>query len=116
MDPKEITPKIPEIVSRLCAGIAPLFPKGSPEPILFGSYARGNAEYGSDLDVMILVDSSRETISERRLQVGDVAGDLLLEYGVLVSPIVENRAFFYDWLPVMPFFQNIQREGVRMNG
>ena len=111
----EVSQQIPEIISRLCTEIAPLFPESNPEAILFGSYARGDAEFGSDIDVMILVDSSRQDIMERGRQIGNIAGDLLVDYGVLVSPIVENRDFFNKWLPTLPFFQSIQREGVRMH-
>ncbi len=111
----DITEQIPELLSKLCAGIAPLFPGEKLQPILFGSYARGDAEYGSDIDVLVLVDASREAIAGRHRSVANVAGDLLVEYGVLVSPIVENRAFYNRWLPVLPFFQNIQREGVQLH-
>ena len=106
--------KIPEIVLKLYQAIAQLFPQDRPEAILFGSYARGDADSGSDIDVLILVDSSRQTIADRSWQIGDAAGDLLLEYGILVSPIVENRDYFDANLPLLPFFQNIQRDGVRI--
>ncbi len=38
--------EIAKIVAELCSGIAPLFPQSSIEMILFGSYARGDAEPG----------------------------------------------------------------------
>ena len=108
----DITGQIPEILSKLCADIAPLFPGETLQPILFGSYARGDTKYGSDLDVLILVDASRQEIADRQRAVANVAGDLLVEHGIPISPIVENRAFYHHWLPVLPFFQNIQREGI----
>lgn len=47
-----------KIVAELCGSVASLFPQNKAEAILFGSYARGDAEPGSDIDVLILVDAS----------------------------------------------------------
>ena len=83
------------------------------EAILFGSYARGEADADSDIDVMVLVDSSRQDISEKTCEISSVAADLLLDRGVMVSPIVENRRYFQDNMGFLPFYKNIAREGVR---
>ncbi len=101
------------IIRQLCSGLKPLFPLGSMEAILFGSYARGEADAESDIDVMVLVDSSRQDISEKTWEISSVAADLLLDRGVMVSPIVENRRYFQDNIGFLPFYQNIAREGVR---
>ena len=103
------------IISELCSGLAEIFPGDELEPILFGSYARGDAEEGSDIDVLLLVNTPREEIFQRNRLIGNIAGDLLLNYGILVSPIVENREYFYQNIDLLPFFKNIQREGVRVN-
>lgn len=107
--------EVKNIVSELYAGLAPLFPHGNMEAILFGSYARGDADGGSDIDVMILVDSPRSEISSKSRSVGDVAADILLNHGVMVSPIVENREYFQNNAGVLPLYRNIVSEGVRLN-
>ena len=104
--------EISGIIQELCTLAAPLFPEDEPEAILFGSYARGDAEPDSDLDVLLLVDMPRDAISERNWQIGDLAAELLLEHGIVVSPIVENRQYFWANADVLPFFRNIRREGV----
>ena len=101
------------IIRQLCSGLKPLFPHGSMEAILFGSYARGEAEDDSDIDVMILVDSSRQEISKKTWEIGDVAADILLNSGIMVSPIVENRDYFQQNIEYLPLYRNIVREGVR---
>ena len=63
------------IIRQLCSGLKPLFPQGSMEAILFGSYARGEADADSDIDVMVLVDSSRQDISEKTWEISSVAAD-----------------------------------------
>ena len=103
------------IINELRDGLRPLFPSERFDIILFGSYARDEAEDGSDIDVLFLVDAPRQSIAERHWQIGEVAAALLLEHGVVVSPIVENREYFHDNVNLLPFYGNIQREGVRVS-
>jgi len=107
--------QIQRIISELCSGLAAVFPQEKVEAILFGSCARGEQEDGSDIDVLLLIDAPREVISRKSWQVGNVAADLLLDHGVLVSPIVENRAYFNANAETLPFYRNIRREGVRFS-
>ena len=101
------------IIQQLCTGLKPLFPQGAMEAIVFGSYARGDADAQSDIDVMVLVDSSRQDISRMTWEIGDVAAQILLDKGVMVSPIVENRHYFQQNASLFPLYKNIVREGVR---
>lgn len=107
--------EVAAIVAELCSRIALLFPQDKIEAILFGSYARGDADPGSDIDVLILVDASRQDISDRNWQVGDLAAELLLDHGIAVSPLVENREYFNQNLQLFPFYRSIEREGVRIS-
>lgn len=102
------------IINQLREGLSRLFPQEQFDVILFGSYARNDADDGSDIDVLFLVDTPRRSIAEKSWQVGEVCADLLLEHGVVVSPIVENRAYFHSQANLLPFFKNIQQEGVRI--
>lgn len=102
------------IVSELSRRIAPLFPQDKIETILFGSYARGDADPESDIDVLFLVDASRQDISDQNWQVGNLAAELLLEHGIVVSPLVENREYFNRNLHVFPFYRSVAHEGVRV--
>lgn len=103
------------VITQLGVGIASLFPRGKIDAILFGSYARGDADSDSGIDVLFLVDASRQEISACNWQVGNLAADFLLEHGIVVSPIVENRDYFIANSDVLPFFRNIACEGVRMS-
>lgn len=85
------------------------------EAILFGSYARGDTDPGSDIDVLLLVDVSRQDIVGRNWRVGDLAAELLLDHGIVVSPLVENREYFNQNLHLFPFYRSIEREGVRIS-
>ncbi len=103
------------IINQLREGLHQLFPREQFEVILFGSYTRNEADNGSDIDVLFLVDASRQSIAEMNWQVGEVCADLLLEHGIVVSPIVENRDYFQSRVNLLPFFRNIQQEGLTDN-
>lgn len=103
------------IIKQLYKEISPLFPDSKMDVFLFGSYARGDSTEGSDIDLMFLVDSSREEIAEKNWLIGDIAGDLLIEHGIQISPIVENRAWFNSNANVIPLFKNILQEGILIN-
>lgn len=107
--------EVEKIIVELCGKVAPLFPQSRIEAILFGSYARGNADSGSDIDVLLLVDASRQDILDRNWQIGSAAAELLLNHGVMVSPIVENREYFNKNIQLLPFYRNIESEGVRIS-
>lgn len=103
------------IIHQLCERLQPLFPQERFDVILFGSYARNDADDDSDMDVLLLADASRQHIAEKNWQVAEICADLLLEYGIVVSPIIENRAYFQNQANLLPFFKSIQREGVKIS-
>ncbi len=57
------------------------FEDSMEEIILFGSYARGDHDEESDIDLLIVGDVDFDELME-------VVTDILLEYGELISPIV----------------------------
>lgn len=84
--------------------------------LLYGSYARGDNEEGSDLDIMILLDTNEREIKKQQDRVLDIVVDLTTRYGIVISVIENNYNYFYDWVDVLPFFANIEREGVNIYG
>lgn len=106
--------EVQTIIDELCGRLSALFPRQHFDIILFGSHARDEATEDSDIDVMFLVDAPREIIAEKNWQIGEAAAEILLAHGVVVSPIVENRDYFIRNIDILPFFRNIQQEGVRM--
>lgn len=103
------------IISQICKRMNSIFPNEQFDVILFGSYARNEADDSSDIDVMFLVDSSRQSIQEKYWQVGEAAAEALMAYGIVISPVVENRAYYHANVNIIPFFKNVQREGVKIS-
>lgn len=105
--------KVDNIIKDVYNAVEKIFPNENPVVILFGSYARGDAAEDSDIDLMVLINASREAISEHNWEMGEAAAEMLLKYDVVVSPIVENKEYFDKNSDVLPFYKNIVKEGVR---
>jgi len=106
--------KLQTILSRLLNDLRVALDTQIHEAILFGSYARQDAGEDSDIDVLVLVDLGREQIAGYTWKIGEIASALLLDYGVMVSPIVENADHYLRHTDVLPFYRTIQREGVKI--
>ena len=62
----------------------------SIEDIVYGSYARGDYNCNSDVDIMILVKMSNSDIKKIENQVYDLAFEIEMNTGVDISPIIKN--------------------------
>jgi predicted nucleotidyltransferase len=82
--------------------------------IVYGSYARGDFNETSDIDIMILVGLNDAEIKQLENTIYDDAFDLELKYGKSISPILKNQDFFEYWSDTLPFYRNIKAEGVRV--
>ena len=83
--------------------------------IIYGSYARGDYHANSDVDIMILVDLSNEEIKGIENKIFDIAFDIEMNTGVDISPILKNRIEYEYWMDVLPFYKNIEEEGIIIN-
>ena len=84
--------------------------------ILYGSYARGDYNKDSDIDVMILTDLNEEEIIIYRRKIWDYVADIEVDKGIVINPILKNIEEFKSWSEVIPFYNNILKEGVIING
>lgn len=82
--------------------------------ILYGSYARGDYDRDSDIDVVALVRGNRETLQEQLRQVWDISSDLELEFGTVLSPTVIPYEEFEQYRNDLPYYSNIAKEGVEI--
>ena len=84
--------------------------------ILYGSYARGDYNNLSDIDIMILTDFSDIEIEEYRDKISDIAFDIELDTGYIISPIIRNIDTFKVRTNYIPFYHNVEKEGVVLVG
>ena len=101
-------PNIPENINK----IIDEFVKGANEIlgdrvkkiILYGSYARGDYNEGSDIDIMILTDLVDEKIECDN------------NFTIHLSPSIRNIDKYNTRISFMPFYKNVQKDGVVLNG
>ena len=79
---------------------------------LYGSYARGDYNKKSDVDIMILTDLSFEEIEEYRDKISDAAFEIELKTGIILSPVVKNIEKYNVRRKFVPFYKNVEKEGV----
>ncbi len=78
--------------------------------ILFGSVARGDGKEDSDVDVLVIWKGNK---LEGWDVLEDIAMDILLEYGQLISIKIIYPQEYFGMLNIgSSFIQNIKREGV----
>lgn len=83
--------------------------------ILYGSYARGDYNNNSDVDIMILVDLPETEIKKIENDVYDVAFEIEINTGINISPVIKNRAQFEYWVDTLPYYRNVRDEGITIN-
>ncbi|MCD8108839.1 MAG: nucleotidyltransferase domain-containing protein [Clostridiales bacterium] len=84
--------------------------------ILYGSYARGDYRDGSDIDVVALVKGSRQELQDNLKTIWERANDLELEYEILISPTVIPVDEFERYKSDLPYYRNIDTEGILIDG
>lgn len=75
---------------------------------LFGSRARGDAQEGSDYDMLVVVD---HRTPELRAIILEIESQLMERHGALVATVLRSEA---EWsqLQGFPLARNIAREGI----
>lgn len=84
--------------------------------ILFGSYARGDYNADSDVDIMILLDISDLELKAYSRQLSYMTYDFNLDNDIDIKPIAKSQAHFNKWSENYPFYNSIRKEGVVLYG
>ena len=101
--------KLNQILQELRSQLTTLYRERLVQVILYGSQARGDAEPGSDIDVLIVLKGDINP-SEEISHTGHIVASLSLENNVVISCAFISEALFK--LEQSPFLLNIRREGV----
>lgn len=104
MSPKDLENLLDEYKS----GLVALYGNRLRGVYLFGSYARGEQDAESDLDILIIL-SIFDRYSLEIERTGELTSNLSLQYGVSISrKFIEEK----DWRKPAGFVQNIRTEAV----
>lgn len=106
--------KINNIINEFLKGINEILGNRVKKVILYGSYARGDFNKNSDIDIMILTDLTDDELVKYRSEISDLAYDIEFDnnFDVTLSPLIKNIDRFNYWLEALPFYMNVQKEGV----
>ena len=82
--------------------------------VLYDSYARGDFDDESDVDLMVRVRCDKEELTSLHGAFIKIASELSLKYGVEVSVSLTDTATFNRYKHALPYYENVEREGVRI--
>lgn len=102
------------ITSKLIERYRMLFGDALKEVVLYGSYARGDFDEDSDIDVAGIVDCPREDLQRSYRELGKLSSELSLAYGITVSPTAIPLSDYLKYGAVLPYYRHIQEEGVKL--
>lgn len=108
--------KVNDVLKQFIEELSKLLGNRLKKVILYGSYARGDYDKNSDLDIMILTDLNDKELVEYRMKIRDLACDLELENDIVISPLVRNIEKYNNRVNIIPFYMNVQKEGVVLHG
>lgn len=97
------------LLDELKVGLARIYGERLRGVYLYGSYARGEADPESDVDVLIVLDHVERYAAEIE-RTGELGSRLSLKYGVSISQVFLRES---DWLRGdPPFLANARDEAV----
>jgi predicted nucleotidyltransferase len=100
------------ILNELVDKVSPLFGDKLKKVVLFGSYARGDYDAESDIDVMLMLNEDEAALRKYSNGITDIVVELDLKYDVVLATILQSEKKFTKYQHVMPFYSNVNNEGV----
>jgi predicted nucleotidyltransferase len=109
---RKLTPsELSAILSELKRRLSAFYGDRLVRIILYGSQARGDAEAGSDIDVLVVLKGPVQPIDEIERTTAAV-GELSLDRNVAIACLFRDEGWYeHDGGPL---FINVRREGVTM--
>ena len=104
-----------EITNRVVEVVSDSLGSKLDRVILYGSYARGDFDGESDIDILVLANIPKEDADKLDMQLTRFTSRLGLENDIVVSLFVKDSETFYKFLPADPFYQNVIKDGVLLN-
>lgn len=91
-----------------------VFGEAIEQILLYGSYARKDNTDDSDIDLVAIVHGDRQELQNKLKQIWDISSELELEYGIIISPTIIPYDEYMKYKDDVPYYKNIQKEGVNI--
>jgi len=109
IDKKNLDKILNDFISECCIA----FGKKLYDVRLFGSYARGDYQDYSDIDLMVILYENDYEDKKSCNEVCRIASMLDLKYNVTISPVIYEKEV-YNTQKVFGFCKNVDIEGVSL--
>jgi len=83
--------------------------------ILYGSYARGDYNKNSDIDIMVVVKDGTK-IRTPDMELYSIASSIDYKYDVFIAPLVRTISEYESKKHIAGFYNNIYKEGKSIYG
>lgn len=104
--------ELQEVLTSVCEQAKMTFGEKLCAVFLYGSYARGDYDTESDVDILILVDVPSHMLRNFDKAFTDYSLALDLKYNIVSSLVLQDKDTFDRYKSTYPFFKNILKEGV----
>jgi predicted nucleotidyltransferase len=104
-----MNPRLQSILVELRQRLDALYGPRLVKVILYGSQARGDAEPGSDVDVLVVLRGFVQA-GEEIGRTGDAVADLSLRFDEVINCVFVDEKRFVNRNG--PFLRNVRREGI----
>ena len=103
-------PRLMKSLSNMSKQIGELYGDKIDRIVLYGSYARGDHTWDSDVDIAVfLYDNTNEQLHDKMT---DIIVDYELDLGVTLSVVCLEMDNYLEWKKTLPFYVNIDKEGI----
>ena len=99
-----------EISAELVRGFRGIFGSQLVSVVLYGSAARGDDGPESDVDIALFLRKAAEKAQYDEMIF--FLSDMGLKYDRMFSSVNIEQSGFDKWVGVLPYYQNIRREGI----
>lgn len=112
MIPTELKDKLEQYIIK----VLEIYGSHLTQILLYGSYARGDYNCNSDVDIMILLDINDVELKQYRKRLSYMTCDFNLDNDLDISPYAKSQEHFYERVDAYPFYNNVINAGVLLYG
>lgn len=80
--------------------------------VLYGSCAREDYDDESDIDLLVLLDTTPNKLPEARNKMRPIADTLDMKYDVVISAVIQSYDIYNEYKEASGFYKNVEKEGV----